>query len=122
MSGARQALGAVYATATEHQVHEHHHPDRGAAYVAKFYDETQIKEPAVVSKLYPFSASNLPAQRETRLVVQVEAPQGANEHLGLLRRAARQPARSPASPAHSPAHYARPVATIMSYEDGWPHP
>jgi hypothetical protein len=83
------------------------------SYVAKFYDETQIKEPAIVAKLYPFRAANLPAQRETRLVVQVEAPQGADE-TGVY--VAEQRGNPPftGKPGPFTGHYARPVTTVMS--------
>jgi len=83
------------------------------SYVVKFYDETQIEETAVVSKLYPFRASNLPAQRETRLVVQVEAPQGADEtSISVAEQRGNPPFSGKPGPTTGP--YARPIATVMS--------
>ncbi len=82
-------------------------------YVARFYDEIKIEEPAVVSKIYAFDARSLPKRRQTHLVVQVEAPLTANATSIFYAEQRGNPPYDGKPPAFA-VHYARPVATIMS--------
>ncbi len=111
MTGAG-ALNAVYATSTRDMFSRITTRSRGSL-VARFYGETLIKEPAVVSKIYPFSAAALPEERETRLVVQVEAPPGAKNISVFF---AEQRGNLPLADKPGPPTtlYPLPVATRMS--------
>jgi hypothetical protein len=51
----------------------------GNARVPNAYGEARIAEPPVVSKLYSFRATGIPRERRAGLVVQVEAPMGAQD-------------------------------------------
>lgn len=79
------------------------------------YAETELKDHPVVSSLYPFHAFTLPPEREARLVVQVEAPPGANDTwvfaAGLR---GNPPYRGKPTPFLT--YQPRPLSTIVSTE------
>lgn len=77
------------------------------------YKQALLEDAPVVSALYPFLAVDLPADREARLVVQVEAPAGADDTwvfaAGLQ---GNPPYRGRPTPFTT--HRPRPLATIVS--------